>query len=82
MAVNRCICNNVLFADAQDLARRLGCRRVSELQQHSPLGTSCGLCIPYMQRALETGEIDLPVLDEREAGEWLRRSGMMVEGKE
>jgi bacterioferritin-associated ferredoxin len=77
MAVNRCICNSVLFVDALQLARQQGCQSVASLQRYSPLGTSCGLCIPYMQRALMTGEIDLPILNEREASLLLELSGVM-----
>ena len=80
MAVNRCICNDVLFADALALARKLGCDTVRALQSHSALGTGCGLCVPYMQRSIETGETDLPVFGERERAHWLHRSGVVAEG--
>ncbi|MCE7935952.1 MAG: hypothetical protein DYG96_15355 [Chlorobi bacterium CHB2] len=64
MAVDRCICNNVPFADALLLARQRGCTTVAQLQAFSALGTNCGRCIPYMQLALLTGRSDLPVLDD------------------
>jgi bacterioferritin-associated ferredoxin len=81
MAVNRCICRDILFVDALALARRVGCRTVAELQAHCTLGTGCGLCIPYMQRALATGETDLPVLGRAESQLWLDRSGLIPEGE-
>lgn len=81
MAVSRCICHAVTFVKGLELARRHGCTTVAELQGYVPLGTGCGLCIPYMQRALATGETDLPVLGERESDQWLERSGVITEGK-
>lgn len=81
MAVNRCICHTILFADALTLAAAHRCRTVAELQRHCALGTGCGLCIPYMQRALGTGETDLPVFDMRETAYWMERSGLIPEGK-
>lgn len=82
MAVNRCICHMVPFADALALARRNGCATVAALQGHTPLGTGCGLCIPYMQRALATGETDLPVLGAAESAYWIELSGLVGEGNE
>jgi len=81
MAVSRCVCHNVRFTEGLELAARHGCRTVAELQRFVPLGTGCGLCIPYMQRALATGETDLPVLDEGETELWTRRSGIVAEGE-
>jgi bacterioferritin-associated ferredoxin len=76
MAVNRCICNNVPFAAALVLARHSGVTTVAGLQRLSPLGTGCGLCVPYMQRSLMTGETDLPVLPDREAASLRALSGV------
>ena len=81
MAVNRCICHTIPFSDALTLARRAGCDTVAALQAHLPLGTGCGLCVPYMQRALATGEVDLPVLGAAESEYWLERSGVVAEGR-
>ncbi|MBS1910788.1 MAG: hypothetical protein JST22_02260 [Bacteroidetes bacterium] len=58
-----------------------GCTQVAALQQYLPLGTGCGLCIPYMQSVLETGDTDLPVFDEARTSYWLERSGP-VSGEE
>jgi bacterioferritin-associated ferredoxin len=81
MAVSRCICHTILFADALALARRTGCGTVAALGAHCALGTGCGLCVPYMQRALATGETDLPVLGAAESAYWLDRSGLVAEDR-
>jgi bacterioferritin-associated ferredoxin len=66
VAVNRCICRDVTFESALAIAQARGFGSVRQLRDASPLGSGCGLCIPYMQRALMTGETDLPVLEEPE----------------
>lgn len=82
MAVDRCICRSITFEHALARARALGVRSVGALQHHLPVGTGCGRCVPYMQRALATGEVDLPVLDDAEAERWMERSGVRLLGEE
>lgn len=79
MAVDRCICTSVRFSEALELARRHSCRSVAELQRFTPLGTGCGLCIAYMQLALESGSASLPVLPVEEMDRLRRRSGVTLE---
>ena len=79
MAVNRCICRDVTFESALAIARARGFGSVRQLRDASPLGSGCGLCIPYMQRSLMTGQTDLPVLDEPERLRLMELSGMMAE---
>jgi len=64
---------------ALGIARDHGCATVADLQGYCELGTRCGLCVPYMQRALVTGETDLPVLGAGDYEQWLRRSGLVTE---
>jgi bacterioferritin-associated ferredoxin len=78
MAVDRCICRNVRFADALEIARRERVATVAELQRHSSLGSGCGLCVPYMQLAIASGVSDLPVLDARRCEELRRASGVVA----
>ena len=80
MAVNRCICTGVTFEAALAVARARSFQRVVELRSASSLGSGCGLCIPYMQRALMTGETDLPVLDEPSRLRLLELSGVEEKG--
>jgi bacterioferritin-associated ferredoxin len=82
MAVDRCICRNITFAQALAYARALGVHSVGALQHTVPIGTACGRCIPYMQRALMTGEVDLPVLADVEAERLMECSGVRLLGEE
>jgi bacterioferritin-associated ferredoxin len=82
MAVDRCICRNITFAHGLSVARTLGVHTVGALQHHVGIGTNCGRCIPYMQRALMTGEVDLPVLGDAEMEALMERSGIRLLGEE
>ncbi len=79
MAVDRCICKKIPFSTALGIARHHGCATVAELQRYCELGTGCGLCVPYMQCSLVTGETDLPVLGAGDYEQWLQRSGLATE---
>lgn len=74
--VTHCICRERSFALALSVAREHGCTTVAELQEHLGISTNCGLCIPYVQRAIETGEVEIPVMNPAEAERWEARSGV------
>lgn len=63
MAVTRCICANMTFADLLDIARASGCA-IDELQRRTGCGEGCGTCLPYILRTLETGLTNHPILSE------------------
>ena len=79
LLVSRCICTELDFARAREVARRIGARTVAELQPTLPIGTGCGRCVPYVQRTIETGETAHPLLDQREVEEYSLRSGIVPE---
>lgn len=81
MAVDRCICKNISFAEGLLLARQHGCTTVAQLQGFSIVGTNCGRCIPYMQLALLTGQHDLPVLDDTTQKQLYAVSGVVSSEK-
>lgn len=66
MAVDRCICHNVTFAELKKLADG-GVRDLDELSNRTGCGTGCGMCIPYIRVMLATGIPDLPVLSTQQA---------------
>ena len=65
VAVSRCICSNVTFAELLDMARTTGCD-IEELQSRTGCGEGCGTCLPYILRTLETGVTNHPILSEDE----------------
>lgn len=55
MRIDRCVCTETSFAQTVELARREGLS-LSQVESRSGCGTKCGLCRPYLRRALRTGE--------------------------
>ena len=55
MLVSRCICRNVPFAELLPRARAHNWDLLA-LMQATGCGAQCGLCRPYLQRMLRTGE--------------------------
>ena len=57
LTINRCLCEKKRFADVVPGARAAGWSLL-ELMRQTGCGTHCGLCRPYLRRALKTGEIE------------------------
>lgn len=73
MAVDRCACHNVTFAELLDLHRAEGLG-FDALCERTDCATGCTACEPYIRLTLETGVVDHPVLDRDEADAILARS--------
>ena len=56
LAIDRCLCFGVPFADLAGVAEETGAATVAELQEHALFGRKCALCHPYVRRMLRTGE--------------------------
>lgn len=54
--VTKCICHNRTFAEIVDYAEEHNLHSVEELQDDDFCSNSCGLCIPYVEDALSTGQ--------------------------
>jgi bacterioferritin-associated ferredoxin len=63
--VDRCVCRNVLFAEALRLNRETGAD-FDEIRRRTGCGSGCGMCVPYLRVALATGRARLPVMSEAE----------------
>ena len=55
MQIDRCVCLNLPFAEAVAWARERGVTDVETVRDRLGCGAVCGLCTPYLRRALETG---------------------------
>jgi hypothetical protein len=56
MRIDRCVCENKLFGELVEIARREGLS-VKAHAAREGCGTHCGLCVAYLRRALATGEV-------------------------
>jgi bacterioferritin-associated ferredoxin len=55
--VDRCVCLGRTFAELRAEAAAAGLHTVDELQRRVPVGTRCGLCLPYVRRMLAGGPV-------------------------
>ena len=55
LRIDRCVCRNQTFAELLPRARAAGWDREA-LTRETGCGAQCGLCRPYLDRMLETGE--------------------------
>ena len=58
--VDRCICYNRTFAELKTIALRLG-NDLERLSRETGCCDGCGLCRPYIERMLRTGEKTFPL---------------------
>lgn len=65
--IRRCVCIDKTFAELKQLAAERGLRTVGALLRASGAAAGCGLCRPYLQRMLETGETEFPILSDSES---------------
>ena len=79
LRIDRCVCHDVTFREVVEWSKATGCRSVDEAARQFRCTTSCGMSLPYVERALESGQ---PVFHEllplgrgasRERGEPARR---------
>ncbi|MCC6228901.1 MAG: hypothetical protein IT432_06725 [Phycisphaerales bacterium] len=65
MPIDRCVCRQIQFEELRDIAAEesLG---FEALLDSTGCGSSCGLCVPYIQAMLATGRTSFPVMSPRE----------------
>ncbi|MDX1586470.1 MAG: (2Fe-2S)-binding protein [Balneolaceae bacterium] len=56
--VTKCICHSRSFEEIKEYAQEHGLSSVEELQDRKYCSCGCGLCSPYVEMVLETGETE------------------------
>lgn len=56
--VTKCICHSRTFEEIKEYARENDITSVEELKRIKYCSSSCGLCSPYVELVLETGETE------------------------
>jgi len=60
--VRACLCYPHTFAELKALAERHGWQKVEEITRAVGCGSGCGLCRPYLEKMLATGETAFAIL--------------------
>ena len=56
ICIDRCLCFQQSFQTLKAIAQRHQCQTLQELANYVDCGKKCGLCRPYIERMLVTGE--------------------------
>lgn len=64
MSVDRCVCFSVPFEELKKIADKYDCSTIEELQEHIDFGLGCGMCCPYVNKMLNTGQIEFELSGE------------------
>jgi NAD(P)H-nitrite reductase large subunit len=62
MPVTHCVCYNISFDELKGLSEREALRTLDELRERTKCCTGCGMCEPYVQLMLRTGQTRFRVL--------------------
>ena len=55
--VTKCVCHKKSFRDIIDFAQSNGLHSVEDLREEQYCSTKCKMCEPYIETALQTGEV-------------------------
>jgi len=56
--VTKCICHSRTFKEVKEYARENDISTIEELRNQKYCSCGCGLCSPYVEMVLETGETE------------------------
>lgn len=56
--VTKCVCHDRTFEEVKSYAAEQNLSSVDELQDHNYCSNSCGLCSPYIEVVLKTGQVE------------------------
>lgn len=56
--VRRCVCASVTFAEL----KLSGAKTLDEIGDRFDAGINCGLCVPFIEQMLKTGEVEFDAL--------------------
>lgn len=58
--VKQCVCHKTTFLQI----RESGLKTIKEIAETFGCTTGCGLCKPYIEKVLHTGEVEFPIITE------------------
>ncbi|MBK8983992.1 MAG: hypothetical protein IPM38_17155 [Ignavibacteria bacterium] len=61
--VKKCVCFNVSFYEMKMIMKEKGITTLSELKEVKQLADNCKLCVPYIEKMIETGKTEFEILN-------------------
>lgn len=53
--VTKCICYDTTFKEMKEIMEKNDLKTLRDLQQYIDVGLNCKLCVPYIEKMIETG---------------------------
>jgi len=60
--VTKCVCYDTTFEEMKEIMQKNNLTTVDELREIKPVALNCKLCLPYINKMIETGETRFEVI--------------------
>lgn len=60
--VTKCICFDITFRELKEISIINNCKSLQELKAYAIFSEKCKLCSPYIQKMLETDQVEFDVI--------------------
>lgn len=60
--VTKCICFDTTFEEMKEIMVANNIRTIDELRKIKTVASNCRLCVPYIERMIETGETSFEII--------------------
>ncbi|MEO8209025.1 MAG: (2Fe-2S)-binding protein [bacterium] len=60
--ITKCICYDTTFSEMKNIMEENNLKTLEELREIKIVAANCKLCVPYINRMIETGETEFDVI--------------------
>ncbi len=60
--VTMCVCNKISFRELKEIFEANKCKNIDDLRKHTLFSTKCKLCLPYVNKMIETGLTNFDII--------------------
>lgn len=60
--VTKCICYDTTFQEMKNLMKKNNAKTLKELQEIKTVAANCQLCLPYIKKMIDTGEVEFDLI--------------------
>jgi len=63
--VLKCICFDTTFAEMKEIMKKNNINNIEELRHIKQIAANCKLCLPYIEKMIETGQTEFEVITDK-----------------
>lgn len=56
--INKCVCFDTTFKEMKSILKKNDLKNIDELRKVKEVGTNCKLCVPYIEKMIQTGRTE------------------------